>query len=188
MKYILLILLFAINGYSQHTERLKVLVENVERDSVQKDTSFLKNGNINYLEEKSFYTFEDIIIETYSGETKVFYTNGITARHDMQDEFGHWLWSKYYNRKGILTKEWVVTKIDTRAKSLKDFFSSRNHLDSEKMIKHYHYSKKSDELYTYKIEYLTSIDGVNGGKVDFLNEKGQILRTKILKQRKPKRD
>lgn len=104
----------------------------------------------------------------------------------MQDKFGHWLWSKYFDRKGILTKEWIVTKIDSRASSLKDFFSSRNHIDSEKMIKHYRLSKKSNELYTYKIEYLSTIDGIDGGKIDFLNESGKIIRTKILRKKNHK--
>ena len=120
-------------------------MKTVKTDSVQKDTSLLKNGKISYIAERSFYTFDDIIIETYSGETKLFHSNGFTARHDMQDRFGHWLWSKYYNRKGILTKEWIVTKIDSRASSLKDFFSTRNHIDTEKMIKHYRYSRKRNE-------------------------------------------
>lgn len=115
---------------------------------------------------------------------KTFYANGILARNDMQDKFGHWIWSKYYNRKGVLTKEWITTKIDTSAKTLADFFASRSHIDFERTIKHYRFSKKTNGIYTHKIEYLTSLNGIEGGKVDYLNEDGKVIRTKLLKEKK----
>ena len=186
MKFFLPILLITFNCFSQHTERFQELIKTVERDSVVKDTIFFKNGNIEFIGEKSFYTSNDIIVETYSGESKIYYANGIIARNDMQDRFGHWLWSKYYNRRGVLTKEWIITKIDTRAKSLKDFFVSRNHIDSEKTIRHFRNSKKTNELYAFKIEYLTSLNGIGGGKVEYQNEDEKVIRTKILKEKKYK--
>lgn len=184
MKLLLPFILITLNCFSQHTERFKKLVKNIERDSVRMDTIHFKNGNTDYIVEQSFYTFNDTIVKTYSGESKVFYASGIIARNDMQDKFGHWIWSKYYNRKGVLTKEWITTKIDTRAKTLEDFFTSRNHIDFERIIKHYRFSKKVNGIYVHKIEYLTSLNGIGGGKVEYLNDDGKIIRTKKLKERR----
>lgn len=186
MKFILPAILITLNCFSQHTDRFQELVKTIERDSVVKDTLFFKNGDIDFLGEQSFYTFNDTIVKTYSGESKIFYASGITARNDMQDEFGHWIWSKYYNRKGGLTKEWITTKIDTRAETLEDFFTSRSHIDFERTIKHYRFSKKTNGLYAYKIQYLTSLNGIGGGKVEYLNEDGKVIRTKLLKEKKYK--
>ncbi|WP_339714571.1 hypothetical protein [uncultured Kriegella sp.] len=183
MKFILPLFIITINCYSQHTERFNELVKTIKKDSVKQDSLFFKNGDIEFLAEKSFYTFNEEAVMTYSGETKTYYASGIVARHDMQDDFGHWIWSKYYNRKGILTKEWITTEIDTRAKNIEEFFKSRFHIDFKRTIKHYKYSKKTDGRYPCKIEYLTSTDNIDGGKIEFLNANGDVKRTKILKNK-----
>jgi hypothetical protein len=183
MKFLLPILLVTLKCFSQHTERFQELIKLIERDSIQMDTLFSKNGNIDFVGEQSFYTFNNTVVKTSSGESKIFYASGTIARNDMQDKFGHWIWSKYYNRKGVLTKEWITTKIDTRAETLKDFFASRNHIDFERTIKHYRFSKSKNGLYAYKIEYLTLLNGMGSGKVEYLNEDGKVTRTKMLKEK-----
>lgn len=184
MKIILPILLLSISCYSQHTERFQNLAKSIELDSVLRDTVYSRNGSIKSLYEQSFYTFDDIIVSTFTGESKVYHSNGNVARHDMQDPFGNWLWSKYYNKNGVLTKEWITTEIDTRAKSIEQFFSSHEHIDFKRTIKHYRISKMSDQLYTHKIEYLVLSDNIGGGKVEHFAENGQLKRIRTIKNKK----
>ncbi|WP_405396664.1 hypothetical protein [Maribacter sp. Asnod2-G09] len=183
MKTFILFFLTSVVCLSQHTEKFKELTDVIKKDSIRKDTTYYGNGKIHYLNETSFYSEKDFDLKGFTGQSKLFYRSGVLAREDIRDNFGLWLTSKYYNRKGILTKEWITTELDTSAKNLDDFFSSSNHIDVRRTIKHYKFSKKNNAFYAYKIEYLTVISNIDGGKIDFLNEDGKIIRTKKLKEK-----
>lgn len=162
------------------------MTNSIKKDSIQKDTTFYGNGQIHYQYETSFYSDLDFDLKAFTGESKLYYRNGVLARYDVRDDFGLWLISKYYDRKGNLTQEWLTTELDTSSKNLEEFLSSPKHIDVQRTIKHYKFSKKANGLFPYKIEYLTIIDNIDGGKVDFLNEKGEITRTKKLKEKEHK--
>jgi len=183
MKLSLFIFLFPILSFSQHTERFKELTKDVKKDMTKMDTLYFGNGNIEYTIEIVGYVHNGEEVKTQTGKTVLYYKSGIVAREDLQDDFGNWLTSKYYNRSGVLTEEWITTEIDTRAKNLDEFFKSVYHIDFKRIIKHYRFSKKTNELYPYKIEYLTLINNIYGRKVEFLYENGQIRRMKKLKEK-----
>jgi len=79
-----------------------------------------------------------------------YYKSGQIANEYFLDEYGNIKSMKAFDRNGNKTKESVTTEIDSKAKSLDEFFESQNHMNFKTYTLLYKYSKKLGIWYLYK--------------------------------------
>jgi hypothetical protein len=185
----LLLILICFSLQAQQTERFKNLVKGLEKLSVKTDTTFYGNGQIEYISEKTTYTFDDGIYDTWTGRDILYYRNGVTARVSIKDDYGNFLNEKFYDRDGNLTKEWITSEIDNRAKSLKNYLYNRSSDgytlgNIKKKLNYYKYSKRLKKRFIYKQEYIEISNGILTESRSFMDENGIITKTKVTTKRK----
>ena len=190
LKYLCYIIFFiGFSSYAQHTERFMTLMSGLEKGSSTVDTTYYSNGQIKHLAKQTEYTFQDKEYLKENGISIFYHRNGTIGRISVKDAYGYYLNEKFYDKTGELTQEWITTEIDNDATDLGEYFK-RYELnptdlgDIKRTINYYKFSKKTKERFLYKQVYVEIKGLVVKETITFFNEKGEIVKTKVIK---PKR-
>lgn len=181
-----LLLLICFNLTAQQTERYKKLLSGLGEASKIVDTTHYGNGKINYILEKTTYEYNGGKHQTWTGNSILYYRNGIVARISIMDEYGSFLKESFYDRSSNLKEERITTEIDNRAKNLDEYFESRAFGDIKKTINYYKYSKKTQKIFKYKQEFLSLENDLFIKKRVIFGQNGEVLKTKLFDTKKVK--
>jgi len=186
LKYICYTIFFiGFSTYAQHTERFKTLMSGLEKGNSTVDTTYYSNGQIKYLGKQTEYTFQDKEYLKENGISIFYHRNGTIGRISVKDAYGYYLNEKFYDKSGELTEEWITTEIDNDAKDLEEYFK-RYELDTtdlgdiKRTINYYKLSKNTKERFLYKQVYIDLKGLIVKETITFFNEKGEIIKTKII--------
>ncbi len=157
------------SAYKEITNQLIVV------DTIQVEKKF-KNGTLKEKGTIINYVYGTRSLELYAGELTYYHNNGEIQVKKMLDEYGTTLTAKQYSRKGILLSETEVIKIDTKAKSPKEFLDHEKHLMVRKRYKYYDYSFKMNKWYLKKEGDL--FNGVKSGIWKFYTADGKLKKEK----------
>ncbi len=153
MKSFLMIIISLLIGHflnAQHTTRFLEIVKDLEKISCKTDTTYYKNGKIWWTTCWTTYKYNSENYSARTGKMTQYYKNGQIVTEYRLDEYGNIKSMKTFDRNGNKTKESATTKIDSKAKSLDEFFVSQDHMNFKTFTLLYKFSKKLGIWYIYK--------------------------------------
>ncbi|MBP1841724.1 hypothetical protein [Formosa algae] len=136
--------------HSQHSERFLELVNDLEEISCKTDTTYYKNGNINWIICWTTYIYNSEEYSTGTGRMIHYYKNGQIASESYLGKYGNTLSWNGFDRNGNKTIESVTTEIDSDAKNLNEFFDSPAETKFKRYNRLYKCSGKLGNCYLYK--------------------------------------
>ena len=134
---------------SQHSERFLELVKDLEQINCKTDTTYYKNGNVWWTTCWTTYEYNSEKHSTRTGQMVQYYKSGQIANEYSLDNYGNIKSMKGFDRKGNKTVESVTTEIDSKAKSMDEFFDSQDHMTFKTYSAIYRCSKLGT-YYLYK--------------------------------------
>ncbi len=146
---IFLLLIWNLSS-SQHSDRFLELVKDLEKVSCKTDTTYYKNGNIWWTMCSTNYIYNSEKYWAKTGKMVQYYKNGQIAHEYCFDNYGNMKTLKVFDRKGNKLEEHVTTEIDSKAKSLNEFFESQDHISDKTYSQFYRCSSKNGIYFLYK--------------------------------------
>ena len=140
--------------------------------------NYWKNGNLQFKTTENTYEYNKEIFNTYSGELNWYHENGQISFEGLVDQYGKLMYLKTYDEDGNITGESIVTKIDSRARSVTEFINPGKGVISKVVkVKHYRFSKKLGANYLHQ-EGVT-ISGKKRGLWKTYTKEGKLKKEKI---------
>ena len=179
MKSILAIIILLLIGHSsnaQHTTRFLNIVKDLEQVGCETDTTFYKNGKVFWTTCWTTYKYNSENYSCRTGSMVQYYKDGMVANEYCLDNYGNIKSMKGFDRKGNKTFEYVTTKIDSKAKSLPEFFESQDHMNFKTWTSIYRCSNNLGIFYLHKEG--SWINGKKNGVWTTYHENGEIKKLK----------
>ena len=141
----------ALLNYSfaqDYSSNFKEFASQIEpTDSIEIDTKY-KNGVQKVQGKRIRYEYGNYVYEYSIGKWIEYYRNGNVSNEIEYDSFGNMLVYKWFsNDDGALMFESKTIKIDTKAKTLKDFLNPKKYFEILTYNKKYDYSFKECKWY-----------------------------------------